>query len=81
MNDGNFLPAAEVGEFEGIFHQSLGLVLGGYLQGLHDSRVDLMLDPGKLAFRVLPDDGDIHIVVPGLDVGVGIAQVDVSKQV
>lgn len=61
VDDGNFLPAAEVGKLEGVLNESEGFLFGGYLEGLHHTWVNFVFNAGELTLGVFPDDGDVHI--------------------
>jgi len=52
---------------------------GSDLEGLHDSRVNLMLDTSKLSFCVFPDDCDVNIGVFSFDARMREAQINIRE--
>lgn len=69
VNSSDFLSAVEESAFEGVFGDSLGLLLGDNLKTLEDTRVNFVFDAGVLTFEVFSDDHDVDwLFVAHLDI-------------
>lgn len=68
VDRGDFLPAREHSCLKSAVGNSGGFRLGDDFEGLENSWVNLVLDSCVLSFKVVSDDAEINILVPGLDV-------------
>ena len=73
MYEGDLLPVVGLGVLEGVAAQPLRARLRHDLERLDDAGHVLVLQHGVLALRVLPDDRDVHVVVPRLDPRLALA--------
>jgi hypothetical protein len=71
-----YLSSVLEGEVKGEPGDSLGSLSGGDLERLHDTREGLVLETRVLSLSVLSDDGEVDVVVSGLEAGEGLADDD-----